>query len=181
MGRSQLAVLMRLTCLSTFPALGKFHCMFFQQCFAIVTLNVLLRAIHRQLTERLEKAQVFSQKLCLQMDNCGRENRNKWVLAFLSHKLVINLLYNYVKNFTSILNCYIGPKCVTSNNVTKALSLCYNCFSLIFISRLENHLRTNKQLSNLLYNDVKNFTFVLSCSIGIKSIPERKDRKALSV
>ena len=41
---------------------------------------------------------------------------------------LINLLYNFIKNLSSILNCYIGPKCVASKNNTKPLSLCDNHF-----------------------------------------------------
>ena len=40
-----------------------------------------------------------------------------------TNKNLINLLYNDVKNLSSILNCYIGPKCVASNNYAKPLSL----------------------------------------------------------
>ena len=50
-----------------------------------------------------------------------------------------------------------------SYNVTKALSVCDNHFSLIFITCPEKNLQTNKQLINLLYNDVKNLTSILNC------------------
>ena len=59
---------------------------------------------------------------------------------------LIKLLYNDVKNLASILSCCVGSMCVSSNNDIKPLSLCENCFSLIFITLPENHLRTNKQL-----------------------------------
>ena len=73
-----------------------------------------------------------------------------------TNNLLISLLYNDVKNLSSILNWYICQKCVSSKNITKALSLYDDQFSIIVITRPENHLRTNKQLINLLYNDVKN-------------------------
>ena len=48
-----------------------------------------------------------------------------------------------------------------------------NQFSLTFITPAENHLLTNEQLINLLYNDVNNLTSILSSSKGIKSISLR--------
>ena len=38
-----------------------------------------------------------------------------------TNKQLINLRYNSVKNVFSVLNCYIGPKCVSSKNDAKAL------------------------------------------------------------
>ena len=57
------------------------------------------------------------------------------------------LITNDVKNLTSILSCCIGPKGVSSNDDTKALSLCENHFSIIFTTRPLNYLRKNKQLT----------------------------------
>ena len=97
-----------------------------------------------------------------------------------TNKQLINLLYNDVKNWTSSLSCCIGPKCVSSNNGTKALLfLCELHFSLIFKSQPLYHLRTKKQLINLLYNDVKNLTSILSYCIGPKCVSSKDDTKAL--
>ena len=79
-----------------------------------------------------------------------------------TNKHPINLCYNDVKNFTSILSFCIGPKCVFSNDDTKALFLCELHFSLIFTSRSLNHKRTNKQLITLLYNEMKSLSSILS-------------------
>ena len=51
---------------------------------------------------------------------------------------------------------------------------------LFFITRPENHLRTKKQLINLLYN-MKKLTSILNCSKYIKIISLRNVGKALSV
>ena len=56
-------------------------------------------------------------------------------------KQLITIRYNYVKNFTSILSWCIGPKCASSSNGTKGLSLGNNHFCrFFFISRLYNHV-----------------------------------------
>ena len=62
-----------------------------------------------------------------------------------TNKHLIKLLFNDVKNLTSILSCCIGPKCVSSNDDTKALFLCELYFLLDFTSRPLNHQRTNNQ------------------------------------
>ena len=93
-----------------------------------------------------------------------------------TNKQIINLLYNDVNNLSSISICYVGPKCVASNNDAKPLSLYDIHFSLIFIPRPDTHLGLNKQLINLRYNDVKNLTSILHCS---KSMSSWKVRKAL--
>ena len=49
-----------------------------------------------------------------------------------TNKEPINLLYNDVKNLTSILSFCIRPKYVSSNDDTKALFLCELHFSHIF-------------------------------------------------
>ena len=84
-----------------------------------------------------------------------------------------------MKNSTSVLSFCIGPKSVSSNDDTKALFLCELHFSQIFTSRPLNHQRTNKQLINLLSNDVKNLTSILSCCIGPKCVSCNDDTKAL--
>ena len=96
-----------------------------------------------------------------------------------TNKQPINLNYNDVKNSTSILSFCIGPNCVSSNEDTKALFLCELHFSLIFTSRPLNHQRTNKQLINLNYNDVKSFTSILSFCIGPNCVSSNEDTKAL--
>ena len=84
------------------------------------------------------------------------------------NKQLINLLYNDVKNLTSILNCYVGPKCVASNNDAKPLSLYDIHFSQIFITRPDTDTELNKQLINLHYNDMKNLTSILYSYTGPK-------------
>ena len=85
-----------------------------------------------------------------------------------------NLLYNDVKNLTSILSFCIGPKFVFSNGDTKALFLCELHFSLIFTSRPLNHQRTNKQLITLTYNEMKSLSSILSCCNGVNSVPSKE-------
>ena len=45
-----------------------------------LSITVLLEALETRLKER----QMFPKKLYLQLDNCGRENKNQYVLAFLA-------------------------------------------------------------------------------------------------
>ena len=59
------------------------------------------------------------------------------------------------------------------------LSLFDNRFSLFGISQQRNHLQTNTQLVNILPNDVKNLTSILSCCIGHKCGYCNDDTKAL--
>ena len=65
--------------------------------------------------------------------------------------------------------------CVSSNDDTKALFLCELHFSLIFTSRPLNDQRTDKQLMNLLYNDVKNLNSIFSCCNCVNIVPSKKD------
>ena len=69
---------------------------------------------------------------------------------------------------------------MSSNNDTKALPLCDNHVSLIFITQPENHLLTNKQLIDLLYNEIKSLSSIFSWCTGVKIVVSRKDRLALS-
>ena len=71
-----------------------------------------------------------------------------------------------MKNLTSIYSCFLGPKRVSSNNDTKALSLCDNYFSLISITRPKIHLPTNKQIVNFLYNEMESLSSIFSwCNV----------------
>ena len=76
-----------------------------------------------------------------------------------------------MKNLTSSLNFCRGPKFFFSNTATKALSL-RDIHSSLFlvISPHYNHVGTKGQLINLLHNDVKNLTSILSCCIGPKYV-----------
>ena len=85
-----------------------------------------------------------------------------------------------MKNLTSILSCCLDPKCLSSNNDAKALSLCDSCFSHICISRPKNDLPKNKQLINLLYDELESLTSILSWCNGVKIVVSRKDPLALS-
>ena len=69
---------------------------------------------------------------------------------------------------------------MSSNNDTKALSLCNNHVSLIFITRPSNYLLTNKQLINLLYNQIKSLSSSFSWCNNVIIVVLRKDRLALS-
>ena len=90
---------------------------------------------------------------------------------------LIYLLYSDVKNLTSILSFCIGPKCVFSNDDTKAVFLCELHFSLFL--KLTFKSSAHKQPINFRYNDVKNFTSILSFCIGPKCVFSRDDTKAL--
>ena len=98
-----------------------------------------------------------------------------------ANKQFINLLYINVKDLTSISNCCIGPKCVSSINDTKPYLCVITILLYFFISRHYNHLRTNEQLINLRYNDLKNFSSILSFCIGPTSVSSNNDMKALSL
>ena len=74
----------------------------------------------------------------------------------------------------------MGPTCVSSNNDTKALSLCDSYLSLICITRPKNHLPTNKQLINLLYDEIESLSSIFRWCNGVKIVVSRKDRLALS-
>ena len=87
-----------------------------------------------------------------------------------TNQSLITLFYCVVKNLTSIFSYCIGPKCVSSNNESKALSVCDNHFSLNFITRPSNDLLKNKQLIVLLYNEMKSLSSILSCCIGLKCV-----------
>ena len=81
-----------------------------------------------------------------------------------------------MKSLRSILSCCKGPKCVSSNNDTKALSQ----VSVILITRPKNHLLTNKELIDILYNEMKSLSSIFSRCNGVKIVVLRKDRLALS-
>ena len=81
-----------------------------------------------------------------------------------------------MKNLTSILSCCRGPKCVSSNSCTKALSQ----VSLILVTRPLNHLLTSKQLIDILYNEMKSLNCTLNCCRGLKCVSCNKGTKALS-
>ena len=70
--------------------------------------------------------------------------------------------------------------CVFANNDTTALSLCDNCFSLVFITRPKYHLLTNKQLIDHLYNEMKSLSSIFSLCNGVKIVVSWKDQLALS-
>ena len=67
-----------------------------------------------------------------------------------------------------------------TNNDTTALSLCDNCFSLIFITRPKYHLPTNKQLISLIYNEMESLSSIFRWCNGVRIVDSRKDRLALS-
>ena len=71
------------------------------------------------------------------------------------------LLHSDVKNLTSILVCRNGPKSATWNSKHCICEII--TWDLFFIPLFENHLRTIIQQIDLLYNDVKNLTSILSC------------------
>ena len=84
-----------------------------------------------------------------------------------------------MNNLTSILNYYIRPKCVSSKNDTKVyLSEKITFHKIMYITCPEYHLQTNKQLINLLYNDVNNLTSIMRCCMGSSS---QNNTKALSL
>ena len=64
--------------------------------------------------------------------------------------------------------------------LTKFLSLCENCFSHICIHRLKNHLPTKKQLTNLIFDELKSLSSIFSWCNRVKIVVSRKDRLALS-
>ena len=65
--------------------------------------------------------------------------------------------------------------------LTKALSLCDNCFSLICINRPKNHLPTNKQPTNLIYDELESLSSIFRWCNCVKIVVSRKDRLALSL
>ena len=95
-----------------------------------------------------------------------------------TNQSLINLCYSDVRNLTSILSYCLGPKCVSSNNDTKALSLCDSCFPHICITGPKNHLPKN--IINLLYGDMESLSSIISWCNGVKIEVSRKDPRALS-
>ena len=88
----------------------------------------------------------------------------------LAHIQLINLLYNEVKNLTWI--CCKGPKSVSSRRKMKKLYLCsIITFDLHYIPTSKYHLLAHIQLINLLYNEVKNLTWI--CCKGLKSVSSK--------
>ena len=85
-----------------------------------------------------------------------------------TNKQLINLLYNDVKNITSILSFCIGPKCVSSNDDTKLYFRVNYTFHFFYKSTFKSS--ADKQTINLRYNDVKNFTSILTFCIGPKCV-----------
>ena len=82
-------------------------------------------------------------------------------------KQLINLLYNDVKNLSSILKCYIDPNCAASINDAKPISLCDNQLFACFCNSI---MKINSgQTIKLFYTDVKNLTSILRCSKGISA------------
>ena len=69
---------------------------------------------------------------------------------------------------------------MSSNNDTKALSLCDNHVSLIFITRPLNHLLSNKQLIDFLHNEMKSLGSIFSWCNRVNILVSRKDQLALS-
>ena len=74
----------------------------------------------------------------------------------------------------------MGPACVSSNNDTNALSLCDNCFAIIFLNRPRNHLPTKKQLIKLLYDEMESLSSIFRWCNGVKIVVSMKERLALS-
>ena len=94
--------------------------------------------------------------------------------------LLINLLYNNVKNLTSILSCSEGIKSISSRKVQKALSVQDSrLLHIFYIFTWQSS--ANKQPINLLYKDVKNLISILNCYIGPKCVSSINDKKALSL
>ena len=87
------------------------------------------------------------------------------------------LCYIVVKYLTSILSYCLGSKCVSSNNDTKALSLCDNCFARILLNQPKNYLPT---INNLLTFYVTCLSSMFSWCSGVKIVVSRKDPRALS-
>ena len=69
---------------------------------------------------------------------------------------------------------------MSSNNDTKALSLHDSFFSHICITQPKNHLPKNKQLLNLLYDDMESLSSIFSWCNGVKIVVSRKDPRAVS-
>ena len=97
------------------------------------------------------------------------------------NKQLINRVYNDTKNLTYSLLCFNGVKSVFWNIDRKALSLWDNHIDSFFTTTRKCFLRINKQLINLVYNDMKNLLYSLIFFNGVQSVFWNIDRKALSV
>ena len=64
--------------------------------------------------------------------------------------------------------------------LTKALSLCDNCFSLICINRPKNNLLTNRQPTNVIYDELESLSSIFTWCNCVKIVVSRKDLLALS-
>lgn len=69
-----------------------------------LTMNILLKALVGQLSTKTTVQ--FPKKLFVQLDNCGRENKNHYVLAFLSLLVELDIFQEVRKHYTLILSVY---------------------------------------------------------------------------
>ena len=90
------------------------------------------------------------------------------------------LVYNDVQNLEQILSCCKCIQCLQwkIQNVYLWEIIIFDLFSY---NSTKCYIRINKQLINLVYNDMKNLTYSLICFNGVKSVFGNIDRKALSV
>ena len=90
------------------------------------------------------------------------------------------LVYNDVQNLEQILSCCKCIQCLQwkIQNVYLWEIITFDLFSY---NSTKCYIRINKQLINLVYNDMKNLTYSLICFNGVQSIFWNIDRKDLSV
>ena len=90
------------------------------------------------------------------------------------------LVYNDVKNLEQILICCKCIQCLQwkIQNVYLWEIITFDLFSY---KSTKCYIRINKQLINLVYNDMKNLTYSLICINCVQSVFWNIDRKDLSV
>lgn len=70
-----------------------------------LTMNILIEILLRRIMDYIGSKVPLPKKLYIQLDNCNRENKNKYVLGFLS-LLVQERLFEEVKHLAGIITLF---------------------------------------------------------------------------
>ena len=109
-----------------------------------------------------------------------------WLIFLQLHQMLYAIkqatykqVYNDVKNLGQILSCCKCIQCLQwkIQNVYLWEIITFDLFSY---NSTKCYIRINKQLINLVYNDMKNLTYSLICFNCVQSVFWNIDRKALS-
>ena len=128
-------------------------------------------------------------RVCLQwkIQNVYLRDNHIWIIFLQLHQMLYaikqatyKLVYNDVQNLAQILSCCKCIQCLQWK-IQNVYLWEIITFDLFPYNSTKCYIRINKQLINLVYNDMKNLTYSLLCFNGVKSVFWNIDRKALSV